>query len=354
MPSSPPIHVSEELIERAEELHLRYIDQAHAGITRSGSKTRFKYLNPDGSRVTDLFTKNRITSLVIPPAWTDVWISPTGNTHLQATGTDQKGRKQYIYHKEWERLCQEAKFDRVELFGKHLPTIRERLERDMTSRGLTERRILATVVWLLEHTFIRVGNEEYARENKSFGLTTLRNRHVDIDGDRIRFAFTGKSGIDHEEEITNPVVVKTIKKCIELPGYEVFQYYDENKERRAVDSAQVNEYLQEITKEKITAKDFRTWGGTMLSAQILCQLGPTSDKEIIKSNLTKTAKRVSGHLGNTPKVCRSYYIHPTVFTTYEKNILIPYITEYRQKSKTENLKPTEFAVLQLLRQYPSS
>lgn len=349
----PTPHLSDDLITRAQEIHLRYIDQTTKGITRAGNKTKFYYFNHDGSRVIDKTTKDRITSLVIPPAWTEVWISPHANTHLQATGLDIKGRKQYIYHKAWERLCQEAKFDRVELFGQHLPTIRERLERDMTSRGLTERRILATVVWLLEHTFIRVGNEEYARENQSFGLTTLRNRHVDIDGDRVRFAFTGKSGIDHEEEITNPIIVKTIKKCIELPGYEVFQYLDENRERKAVDSAQVNDYLQDITREKITAKDFRTWGGTMLSAQILCQLGATRNKEEIKSNLTKTTKRVSRHLGNTPKVCRSYYIHPAVFKSYEDDILIPYIIEQRQKSKTENLKPTEFAVLELLRNHPA-
>lgn len=344
--------VSDGVIEKAEELDLRYIKESDKGITRHGSKTHFVYKDPEGKAVRDKKTIKRIKDLVIPPAWKNVWISPRTNTHIQATGIDQRGRKQYIYHPTWEKLCQEAKFDRVEFFGKHLPLIREALERDMTQRGLTERRILATIVWLLEHTFIRIGNEEYAKENQSFGLTTLRNKHVDVDGDRVRFAFTGKSGIEHEQEITNPIVVKTIRKCIELPGYEVFQYLDEEKNKRTVDAADVNQYLQEITGEKVTAKDFRTWGGTIISAQTLVQLGEPEDKERVKQNITHTCKAVSKRLGNTATVCRNYYIHPTIFKTYEKKILIPHIISYKKRKNTNDLKPTEFAVIELLRQYP--
>ncbi|MEK7605747.1 MAG: DNA topoisomerase IB [Patescibacteria group bacterium] len=348
-------HVPEEVLEKAEKLDLRYITDSIRGISREGSKTSPIYTGSTGERVNDSKTLKRIKDLVIPPAWTGVWISPYANTHLQATGIDQKGRKQYIYHKEWERICQEAKFDRVEFFGKHLPTIREAVERDMTTRGLNEKRVIATVVWLLEHTFIRIGNEEYAKENQSFGLTTLRNKHVDVDGDRIRFTFKGKSGIDHEKDITNPTVVKTIRKCIELPGYEVFQYLNEEHQRHTVDSAEVNQYLQDTTGEQITAKDFRTWGGTMLSANYLCQMETPKTKDDKKKNMTQVVKKVSKNLGNTPTVCRSYYIHPTIFRTYEEDILVPHIKEYRDKpQKEDNLKPTEFAVLELLRNYPAS
>lgn len=346
------LHVSQEIIDKAEELDVRYIGETTKGITREGDKDHFIFKKADGERVKDKVTLDRIDGLRIPPAWTGIWISPKNNTHLQATGIDQKGRKQYLYHPQWTRLCQEHKFDKVELFGKHLPTIREQIERDMLTRGLTQRRVLATVVWLLEHTFIRIGNEEYAKENQSFGLTTLRNKHVDLEGDRVRFSFKGKSGIEHEKEITNPTVVKTIRKCIELPGYEVFQYLDEEKNRHAVDSQEVNEYLQEMTGEKITAKDFRTWGGTMISAQTLEKIGPAENKTALKKNLSHTCKVVSKRLGNTATVCRSYYIHPTVFKTYEKEILIPHLKAYKNKSKSdEYLKPTEFAVLELLKQY---
>ncbi len=347
-------HVPEEVLEKAEKLDLRYTTDSIPGIHREGSKAKPLYKTPEGKTINDAKSLKRIKDLVIPPAWTDVWISPYANTHLQATGIDQKGRKQYLYHKKWEQICQEAKFDRVEFFGQHLPRIREQVERDMVSRGLTQQRVIATVVWLLEHTFIRIGNEEYAKENQSFGLTTLRNKHVDVDGDRIKFSFKGKSGVEHEKDITNPTVVKTIRKCIELPGYEVFQYLDENRERHTVDSEEVNEYLQSVTGEQVTAKDFRTWGGTMLSANYLCQMDQPKTQEEKKQNIRQTCKKVSKNLGNTPTVCRSYYIHPTIFRTYEKDILVPHIREYRSKPQKENfLKPTEFAVIELLRKYPN-
>ncbi len=354
MPATPNTsHVPDAIIEKAEELDLRYISDSTSGIAREGPKSRFSYRDTSGKVIRDKNTLTRITNLRIPPAWTNVWISPRGNTHLQATGFDEKGRKQYIYHAKWTQICQEHKFDKVELFGKHLPTIREQIERDMTTRGLNQRRVIATVIWLLEHTFIRVGNEEYAKENQSFGLTTLRNKHVDFEGDHVKFSFKGKSGVEHEKEITNPTVVKTIRKCIELPGYEVFQYLDEDKNRHTVDSQDVNDYLQEVTGEKISAKDFRTWGGTMISAQTLDKIGPAENKTQLKKNLADTCKVVSKRLGNTATVCRSYYIHPTVFKTYEDDILIPHMREYRNRpSKDEYLKPTESAVLTLLKQYP--
>ena len=351
MQVQPLIHVSEEILEKAEDLNLRYVTDSTSGIAREGPKSHFSYRNIDGKTVRERTVLERINSLKIPPAWTNVWISPRTNTHLQATGIDQKNRKQYIYHPKWTKLCQEHKFDKVEIFGQHLPSLREQIERDMITRGLSQKRVIATVVWLLEHTFIRIGNEEYAKENQSFGLTTLRNKHVNLDGDRIRFSFKGKSGVEHEKDITNPAVVKTIKKCIDLPGYEVFQYLDEDKNRRTVDSQEVNDYLKETTGEQITAKDFRTWGGTMLSAQTLVKLGSTKDKNNIKKNLSETCRRVSKSLGNTATVCRSYYIHPTVFKTYEKDILIPHMQAYKNRQGKDGLKPGEFAVLALLKEY---
>lgn len=354
MQNQPLIHVSEEIIEKAEDLDLRYITDSTSGIAREGPKSNFKYRDTDGKVVREKNTLERIENLKIPPAWTNVWISPRSNTHLQATGIDQKNRKQYLYHPKWTKICQEHKFDKVETFGKHLPTIREQIERDMVTRGLNQKRVIATVIWLLEHTFIRIGNEEYAKENQSFGLTTLRNKHVDLDGDHVRFTFKGKSGIEHEKEITNPTVVKTIRKCIELPGYEVFQYLDDDRNRHTVDSQEVNDYLRETTGEQITAKDFRTWGGTMISAQTLVQLGSPENKTNLKKNLSETCKIVSKRLGNTATVCRSYYIHPTVFKTYEKDILIPHMKEYKNRSSKDGLKPSEFAVLTLLRQYPTT
>lgn len=355
LPVPPTPHVPSDVLEKASEEHIRYLAETAPGITRKGDKDHFVYLTAEGNHVKDETTLERVDKLRIPPAWTSVWISPSPNTHLQATGFDQKGRKQYIYHPEWIRLTQEHKFDKVEIFGEKLPLIRETVKKDLSLPGLSQRKVIATVVWLLEHTFIRIGNSEYAKENNSFGLTTLRNKHVTLDKNSVTFSFKGKSGIEHELSIAHPTVVKTIRTCIELPGYELFQYLDEEKKRRCVDASEVNDYLQEITDEAITAKDFRTWGGTMLSAKDLYELGDATTKKDLKKNISQAVKQVAKKLGNTPTVSRNYYIHPTVITTYQDHILIPHLDEYRNKRKeNDHLKPTEYAVLELLKKYPLS
>jgi DNA topoisomerase-1 len=353
LPTPLPTHVPPDILEKASEDHIRYLAETATGIERHGSKEHFTYRSAGGAWIRDKKTLERIAGLRIPPAWTEVWISPSPNTHLQATGFDQKGRKQYMYHPEWIRLTQEHKFDKVEIFGDKLPLIRQTVKKDLSLPSLSQRKVIATVVWLLEHTFIRIGNSEYARENNSFGLTTLRNKHVTVAKHTVKFSFKGKSGIEHELSIAHPTVVKTIRTCIELPGYEVFQYLDEEKKRRCVDASEVNDYLHEITQEDITAKDFRTWGGTMLSAKNLYELGDATSKKDIKKNITQAVKQVAKKLGNTPTVSRNYYIHPTVITTYQDHILIPHLDEFRDKRKeTDYLKPTEYAVLELLRKYP--
>lgn len=291
--------------------------------------------------------------MAIPPAWENVWISPFPYGHLQATGYDLKGRKQYIYHPEWVKICQGNKFDKLLDFAKALPKIRGQVKADLNSSGMPRRKIIAAVVWLLEHTFIRVGNDEYARENDSFGLTTLHDRHVNIWGDRIRFDFVGKSGIRHKVDIHDPKLAKIIKSCVELPGYELFQYVDDTGDRHAVDSKDINEYLKEVTSEDITAKDFRTWGATLLSALTLEKMGICQNEKIFKKNVLEAVKTVSSCLGNTPSVCRSYYIHPAVIESYKENVLTAFFDKSFKNKIKENLGLTraECSVATLLQRY---
>ncbi len=328
---------------------LRYLSDIESGFKRIKKSKDFKYLDVHGDLIKDPNILERISQLVIPPAWEGVWISPFSNTHLQATGIDGKGRKQYIYHLDWKEFCQENKFKKLPSFGLLLPRIRKRVRSDMSFFGLDRRRVLATVVWLLENTFIRVGNEEYAKTNKSFGLTTLRNRHVKVLGSKVRFEFRGKSGVDHLVDVFHPKVAGTIKRCIELPGYQLFQCIDDSGKRHVIDSEDVNEYLQEITGEDVSAKDFRTWGGTLLSATTLHNLGEFKDSLALKQNLTACVKAVSSHLRNTPSVCRKYYIHPTVIKSYEDNRLISHFKKTSKSSKGLGLN--EYRVLTLLEKY---
>lgn len=345
---------TEQLQEQAKESGLRYISDRSKGISRVKRGNSFSYLDTDGTSLKNPDTLNRIKKLRIPPAWKDVWICKSPNGHIQATGIDERGRKQYVYHADWISMCQQNKFEKMLDFSESLPRIRERIYQDMNLPGLSEKRVLATIVWLLEHTYIRIGNTEYAKENKSFGLTTLRNQHVDVAGDTVTFEFKGKSGVFHSVDISHPRVAKTIRKLEELPGYELFQYIDENKKRRVVDSSEVNNYLKEIGKGDISAKDFRTWGGTVLSAVTLKDLGEFETKTQLKKNLTTAVKTVCNHLRNTPSVCRSYYIHPTVLTTYENKILVPHFEKVQTKQanqKPRRLSLDEFSVRELLAQY---
>src|SRR5260221_1440254 len=281
------------LAKDLKKADLRYVSDTTAGITRQKNGTNFTYLDTDGKKITSDIVLARIADLVIPPAWTDVWIcsSPTG--YVQATGIDEKGRKQYIYHQDWIKISQENKFNKILLFAQFLPKIREKISRDMDERALEKDKIIATVIWLLQHTLIRIGNEEYAQENNSFGLTTLRSRHVNVRGKKVQLEFRGKSGIEHTVSVTHPKIVKIIKECIELPGYEIFQYVSDDGERHTVDSQAVNEYLKSLTGEDITAKDFRTWGGTALSAVTLHTIGQAQTPLEIKKNITQTVKKVA-------------------------------------------------------------
>lgn len=296
-------------------------------------------------------TKNRIANLVIPPAWSDVVISPDPLDYIQAIGIDAKGRKQYIYHPDWVKKNQEYKFDQLVAFGEKLPTLRKVVKSHMQQKSLTQDRVIATVVWLLEHTFIRVGNVEYAKENQSYGLTTMREKHVDIKGNTITFSFEGKSGVFHELDVTNKEVAKTIKECIELPGYELFQYIDEDNQKRVVDSQDVNDYLQTHTGSDFSAKDFRTWGASVLAGDSFFRLGSPKSPDDLKTNIATVIEKVSKHLGNTKKVCRTYYIHPVIIESYEKDILVPHF-EMSMSKKSRNklsLTPEEYATWSLIK-----
>lgn len=341
---------TDELLEKIEDADLRYIAESSRGYSRIKKGKHFSYLNTEDKKISDEKVIERINKLRIPPAWKKVWVSPSSNTHLQATGFDDKGRKQYIYHPKWIQLSQETKFDKLIDFALSLPKIRSRLTHDLSGNILDRKKVIATVVWLLQKTFIRVGNEEYARENDSFGLTTLRNKHVKVKNGEAMFEFKGKSGVEHSVSVTNPKVVKIIKQCIELPGFELFQYVDENGNRHTVDSSDVNSYLSDTTTEKITAKEFRTWGGTTLSATTLYQLGDFIDEKILKNNLTQAVKAVSKHLRNTVAVCRSYYIHPVIFKSYEDKRLIPHF-KYAVTDGNTGLHKEEYKVLTLLQKY---
>lgn len=338
-----------EIEKELKSISLRYVSDDIPGITRQKKGTGYIYLKGD-EVITDPFVKERINNLVIPPAWEQVWIAPTGNSHIQATGRDEKGRKQYIYHEAWRKLMQQNKFNRMIFFGDVLPDLRREVSAGMQDRGLTERRIISTIIWLLGKTYIRIGNEEYADENQSYGLTTMRMKHVDVTGDTIRFDFKGKSGKFHSVEVEHPRVAKTIKKLEELPGYELFQYVDDEGERHTVDSSEINEYLKKLTGEDVTAKDFRTWGGTVYAAQNLYQEGEFSSKTEKEKKISQAVKQVSKHLGNTTTVCRTYYIHPTVIESYEKKELIPYFTDIRRDYSTgSGLTLNEYSVHRLIK-----
>jgi DNA topoisomerase-1 len=328
---------------------IRYVTDSFLSWSRQKHGSGFRYLDKDGQPLTDK-KLDRIKKLAIPPAWTDVQICPTTNGHIQAIGFDAKGRKQYIYHPDWTSYNQQHKFDKLVQFGETLPTLRETIKGHMRQHSLTQERILATIVWLLENTFIRVGNQTYAKENQSYGLTTLRGKHVKVDGNTVNFSFKGKSGVYHQLDITHPRVAQTIKQCIELPGYELFQYLDDNQSLHTVDSQDVNDYLKTITGQEFSAKDFRTWGGTTLAGDSLYQIGNPESEKSAQQAIKQTVDQVAAHLGNTPSVCRTYYIHPTIVTSYQDSKLVPYFKRvYNSGRQVEGLSPEEFAAWSLIK-----
>lgn len=341
--------VAADSAEAAKEAGLYYVSDVSPGYTRKANNGEFEYLDTDGKRIRDRQRLLRIKQLAIPPAWKDVWICASTNGHLQATGRDARRRKQYRYHERWRELRDENKFARLADFAKALPQIRKRVAHDIKLRGLPQAKVLATVVRLLARTLIRIGNDEYARENKSFGLTTIKDRHVTVRGEHLRFRFRGKSGRQHEVDIRDAQVAKIISKLQDLPGQELFQYIDDAGEVRDVRSQDVNDYLREITSEDFTAKDFRTWAGTLLSALALNVQGEFETKKQAKANIKTAICAVAELLGNTPAICRKCYVHPAVLETYLANSRIPALGEAMQKSGSFQLRLAETAVLRFLR-----
>jgi DNA topoisomerase-1 len=309
-------------VESAKAAGLRYVTDAVPGIGRKRHGKHFRYLDSEGKPVRDKDTLSRIKSLVIPPAWNDVWICANPRGHLQATGRDAKGRKQSRYHPDWRVVRDETKYERMMIFAAALPMIRERVEHDLSLPGLPRLKVLAAIVRLMERTLIRVGNEEYARENHSYGLTTMRNKHVDVHGATITFDFRGKSGVRHTVDINDRRLARIIERCQDIPGYELFQYVDEDGERRSIDSADVNEYLREMTNQDFTAKDFRTWAGTVLACTMLQEFASFESQTQAKKNVVQAIKGVAARLGNTPSVCRKCYVHPAVLDSYLSGAMI--------------------------------
>ena len=339
--------------DAAETAGLLYVSDEEPGIRRRKSGKGFTYTKPDGKKVDDKATLDRIKSLAIPPAYTDVWICAKANGHIQATGRDAKGRKQYRYHPAFREVRESTKYEHMLEFAKGLPAIRKTIDEHMSLRGLPREKVLATVVHLLENTLIRVGNADYVKQNKSYGLTTLRDPHVKVEGGELRFHFKGKSGKTWNLQVKDRRIAKIVKACQDLPGQDLFQYLDENGERQSVTSADVNAYLKEITGRDITAKDFRTWAGTVLAALALAEFEEFDNQAKAKKNIRAAIEKVSSRLGNTPSICRKCYVHPEVFSSYLDGGLL---LEIKDEIETElredlpSLKPEEAAVLTLLQE----
>ncbi|PYQ37845.1 MAG: DNA topoisomerase I [Acidobacteria bacterium] len=335
----------------ADAAGLQYVTDARPGLRRQKAGRAFRYLGRNGRVLRDPRTLARIRSMVIPPAWTDVWICPDALGHIQVTGRDARGRKQYRYHPRWRTVRDDAKYGRMLAFGQALPIIRARIEEDLAHRGLSRRRVLAAVLTLLETTLIRVGNEEYARDNGSFGLTTFRGRHASIKGSTVQFRFRGKSGKVREVGVQDRRLSRIVKSCQDLPGQELFQYVDGRGRRRAVTSSDVNDYLREVTGQDFTAKDFRTWAGTVLAAWALSERPAARTKAEAKKNVLRAVENVAGRLGNTVAVCRKCYVHPVVFDAYLDGTLAATLQQrldHEAREGEDRLRREEMAVLALL------
>ncbi len=335
----------------AQEAGLRYVSDRRPGIRRVMSSLGFKYLSSSGRVIRSRSEVARLNKLAVPPAWTDVWICPDPRGHIQATGRDAKGRKQYRYHPEWRACRDETKYDRMLAFAEALPKIRRRTNADVGRPGLSREKVLATVVQLLEKSLIRVGNDEYARANRSFGLTTMRNRHVRVRGSRVQFEFKGKSGRRHSIDVDDKRLAGIVKACQDLPGQELFEYVDEEGTRHDVGSGDVNAYLKEVTGRDFTAKDFRTWAGTVLACTALRELDAFESQASAKRNLVRAVEAVAGVLGNTTAVCRKSYIHPAVIDSYMDGSMHQAVGKRAgnpARKKSSGFRPDEAAALALL------
>lgn len=314
--AAPPVAAAPEPHPAAIKAGLRYVTDSMPGISRELFQKGFRYRFATGNIVSDEAVLKRIKALAIPPAWTNVWICPDPSGHLQATGRDDRGRKQHRYHADWRSVRDQNKYNKILHFAKALPRIRKRVARDLAAPGMPQSKVLAAIARLLESTHIRIGNQEYAKENRSFGLTTMRNKHAAVEGSTVRFRFRGKSGKFHRLELVDPRLARIVRHCQELPGQDLFEYVDSDGQTHDIKSTHVNNYLQEITGREITAKDFRTWAGTVLAGTILSQLPPAANLKAAKSNLSRAVQVVSERLGNTPAICRRCYVHPEIMAAY--------------------------------------
>ena len=331
----------------AKSTGLRYVSDTQPGIQRKRAGKHFRYIAPDGTPIHDQEKLHRIKTLAIPPAWADVWICTSPRGHLQATGRDAKGRKQYRYHPRWRAIRDETKYDKMIAFGQALPSIRAQIDHDLNEPGLTREKVLATIVRLLDTTAIRVGNEEYVRENGSFGVTTLQNEHVTFQGPKIHLHFRGKSGKEHNLDVKDKKLARIVRQCRDLPGQELFQYIDHDQQLHAITSDDVNTYLREITDQDFTAKDFRTWTATVIATCALQNCEKCETKTQAKKNVVQAIEAAAAHLGNTPAICRKSYVHPEIIDAYLEGRLLTTIK--RPMTETlHGLKPEELMVLAFL------
>ncbi|MBI4500033.1 MAG: DNA topoisomerase IB [Gemmatimonadetes bacterium] len=355
-PADTPLDIridrNEEAARAAVAAGLTYVTDSDPGISRSRSGTGFTYHTADGRLIADRQERRRIGSLAIPPAWTDVWICPDPSGHIQATARDAKGRKQYRYHARFRTMRDQSKFGRMLVFSEALPELRDQIERDLAQPGLPRRKLLATLVRLLDKTLIRVGNDEYIKANKSYGLTTLRRRHVEVTGHTVRFEFRGKSGIQHSIAITDRQLAGIVRQLQDLPGQQLFKYVDGNGKRQSIDSDDVNAYLREVTGLDVTAKDFRTWSGTMIAARALRELGPAASERTARMNVNRALDQVAARLRNTRAVCRKYYVHPAIIEAYHRGVAVPPPPAPKAPGRTSRvsaaLRREEVGVLQFL------
>jgi len=342
-----------EYRKSADHAGLRYVTDGVPGITRRRSGKGWSYYDAEGVLITDPDVRAHIKSLVIPPAWTEVWICPDPDGHIQVTARDARGRKQYRYHPSYRATRDQSKFRRMLEFSEILPILRERVERDLRTGELTRRQVLATVVRLLEKTLIRVGNDEYARANRSYGLTTLRRKHVKVEGGVLRFIFRGKSGVEHSVSVDDSQLAHIVQLCWDIPGHVIFKYLDDSGKCRPITSDDVNDYLQQISGREITAKDFRTWGGTMQAAVALHAMGPANSLREADRNIVRALDAVAERLGNTRAVCRKYYVHPGLLEAYHLGLTAPVPSASQPRIKRRKVSATalrrdEVAVLQFL------
>jgi DNA topoisomerase-1 len=340
--------------EHARAARLVYVSDASPGIIRERRGGTFAYRLPSGERLADEEELARIRALVIPPAWTDVWICPTARGHLQATGRDARGRKQYRYHADWRSTRDAAKFDRLPAFARALPRLRARVADDMRRAGLPREKVLATIVHLLETTLIRVGNDEYARQNGSFGLTTLRNEHVAINGGTLVFKFVGKGGKRHNVDVRSARLARVVRRMREVPGQELFQYVDDDGVARSVGSGDVNDYLRDVMGDEFSAKDFRTWQATVLAASMLAQAGAGSTVAESKRIANEAIAATAAKLGNTPAICRTCYVHPAVIEAYMDGVTIPAPRPPEADAGSTGLSAAERNVLRLVEERPAA